>query len=739
MKGRAYAAMACVSCAVLIYEIAITRILSVVLWYHFAFLSVSLAMLALGAPGVWFTIRKPTATTLENVLVVGGLALPASTVVLFAGSEHVGRETTAQLLLVIACVLAPLMFLGAAVCLMLMRAEGREIGRMYAADLLGATVGAFLVVPLLRVVPTPHLVAGVGLLPLVGAALVARPLRAGIAGALVLACLLVPGPLVLRVAKSDEPKDLLFTKWTPTARVTIFGIPKMRAFGWGMGSKYEGEPIDQLWIEQDASAGTPITRLEGSPHELGHLLFDVTSAGYQARKPDRVCVIGAGGGRDVLTALASGATDVDAVELNGAVVDALSGPFRAFSGDVYHLPGVHAVVGEGRSFLTRSRGEYDFIQVSLVDTWAATAAGAYALSESYLYTVEALRLYLRKTSPTGVVSISRWIAGDGQFEIARLAQVARAALAAEGITDAPDHVALMSAGRIGTFLISRTPWAAPKLASLDAIAAERGFVRRPTASLMAGDVAAYERDGLDMSPSTDDRPFFFQMVSVLGGAKEGASLSINERSVVLLRKLLVVMAALNVLFFFVPLALKKQKRPPFGQGAYFSCIGIAFMLVELPSAQRFVLYLGHPSFATTVVLTCLLLGAGVGSFVASRASDAAIRMHMMILPVAVVLLDVVVGSLFAATLGQSFAVRVALTAVTLVPIGYLMGVPLPAGMSAFPEEHKPWFWAMNGAASVFAGVMSLALTMQLGFVKATLVGALLYAAAFVQMRRAVPA
>ncbi|HEY2368962.1 MAG TPA: hypothetical protein VGH87_21345, partial [Polyangiaceae bacterium] len=167
--------------------------------------------------------------------------------------------------------------------------------------------------------------------------------------------------------------------------------------------------------------------------------------------------------------------------------------------------------------------------------------------------------------------------------------------------------------------------------------------------------------------------------------------------------------------------------------AYFSFIGVGFMLVELPSAQRFVLFLGHPSYATTVVLTCLLLGAGVGSLRAARLSSRAIQLHMAALPVAVVVLDLVCGSLLSATLGQTFVVRVGITSLMLVPLGYLMGVPLPAGMNVFEERHKAWFWAMNGAASVLAGVLSLALTMLLGFLATTIVGGAFYAIAALQM------
>lgn len=764
----AYAAIALVSCAVLLYEVAITRVLSVVLWYHFAFLAISLAMLGLSLPGVWFTLRRPGPWSLPASLIASGVLVPLSIAALFKGGEWVPRVqgelpgveifAHAGMLLVLACVLVPLLCLGSAVCLLLMQAEGRLVGRMYAADLLGATLGAAAVVPLMHAVPTPLIVAGAGLLPLAAAALLHRRLR-WIASALavaLLALLVWEEPFRIRVAKYYvEPDNLLFAKWTPTARITIFPDifylkEKDAGFGWGMGSKYTPVPLRQLWIEQDGSAGTPITEITTRPASAPHLLFDVTSAGYQLRPAERVCVIGAGGGRDILTALTAGAKDVDAVELNPQIVAALSGPLRDFSGDVYHLPGVTPVVSEGRSFLTHSRGDYDLIQISLIDSWAATAAGAFSLSENYLYTVDALRLYLRRLKPTGMVSISRWMWGDRQLEGARLSNLAVKALELEGVQDPRRHIAVVQAWSVGSFLISRAPFDDAEIAKLDRICDERGFNRHwpahagtpgdsVVASVLHGGTASYEEKGLDLSPVTDDRPFFFQTVSIVRGVDQEllAKLSNNEQSVSLLRMLLAVMTALTVTLFFSPFLFAKRAREArrgaaalwTGSG-YFLCIGVAFMLIEVPWMQRFVLYLGHPSYATTVVLAALLLGAGAGSLRAARvAIPAAIRWGLL-LPAALLALNLLLTPVFQATLGWAFAARVVISVVLLVPAGFLMGFAFPLGMIAFKDEDRPWFWAMNGAASVLASVFSLALAMVVGFVGAAVAGVLVYAAAY---------
>jgi hypothetical protein len=638
-------------------------------------------------------------------------------------------------------------------------------------------VGALLIVPLLHLVPTPLIIAGAGFLPLVASLLVAeeraRKTVAGFAGgiALVLVGSMISGaPFRLRASKSYvEPENLLYVKWTPTARITIFPDifylnqkDKKAGFGWGMGSKYVPEPIEQLWIEQDSSAGTPITKLTKPVAELDHLLFDVTSAGYQLRPAHRVAVIGGGGGRDILTALRAGATDVDAVELNQHIVDALSGPLKAISGDVYHLPGVHANVSEGRSFLTHSRGEYDLIQISLIDSWAATAAGAFALSENYLYTVDALRLYWRRTARDGMVSISRWMWGDRQLEGGRLANLAAEALRLEGVADPKKHIAVAQAWSVGTFLLSKVPFDEPALARLDAVCSERGFRRHwpvkrcgegdaacdresqtpgdsIVASVLTDGIAGYEKRGLDLSASTDDRPFFFQTIHLFGNVDKAflATLSNNEHSVTMLRTLLGVVSAATLVLFFLPFLFrgKVSQAGRFAPGlwlgsAYFSAIGVAFMLVEVPWMQRFVLYLGHPSYATTVVLAALLLGAGAGSFAAGRFDHAAVRRLGPALPALLLLLNFTLGPVFQATLGLDFTLRVILSVVLLAPAGFLMGFPFASGMTAFGDAHKPWFWAMNGSASVLASVCSLAVSMSFGFTLAAVVGVSFYLLAY---------
>lgn len=748
---RAHVAIALASAAVLLFEVLVTRVLSVVLWYHFVFLSVSLAMLGLGAPGVWFAIKPPGPHTVRRALLVASVTMPLSMIAI-ANVGPMFREAMSFWVLV---VLLPVLPLGAAVCALLLSARGRAIGWMYGADLLGATLGAILVVPLLYGLPTPLVVAGLGLLPLVAAVSFDRTAsRAAVAiGVAIVATLAWGNPYRLRYTKSYvESVAPLYEKWTPTARLAIFPSAFVlrdqgAAFGWGMGSKWEARPIEQLWLEQDGSAGTPITKWDGFA-PLPHLMFDVTSAAYQVQRPERVCIIGAGGGRDVLTAIKAGANHIDAVELNPFTIDAVSENFGAYSGDPYHRAGVRAIASEGRAFLTRSYGSYDVLQISLIDTWAATSAGAYALSENGLYTLEAFRLYLRRLSDSGVLTVSRWAGGARQLEITRLALLARNALVAEGAAEPNRHLVLLTAGEVGNLLTFKRPIDDVTLRAIDTIARDKGFVRRwplhpgerPTTmaqgALLTGD-APLRNAGFDLSAPTDDRPFFFQTIDIrnMPNAKLLAGASANEHAVVQLRRLVAIVAGLTLVLFFLPFALRGRipRADGFVEGsAYFAAIGLAFMFVELPLIQRFTPFLGHPSRATTVVLATMLLGAGVGSMLGARTPRPRV---MFLLPLVIALLTMVLPRVTTEGAGLGLAARVLVAIAIVAPCAVAMGFAFPAGMTSFGDENRAWFWAVNGAISVLASAVSLAVSMAFGFTRVLWIGAACYAIAAMLLRR----
>jgi len=751
-------AIALVAATVILLQVTITRILSVVLWYHWAFFAISLAMLGVGVPGVWLSIWRPRAA-LQRFLLAAAIALPAGVAAIIHGSRHFGPH---GIIYCMVALLPAVIALGGAVCVLLLAAPGKSIGKMYAWDLLGACLGALVAVPIMWIIPTPQLAAGLGLLPIAAYVLIGgrhRAVAGILATAIVMLCSL-SGPLQLRsnkvYAEVGPTLSPIYERWTPTARLTVFDsvfwADARGGFRWGEGARAKREMVlAQYWLEQDGSAGTPITNFDGDKSKLEFLFDDVTAFGYEWHRPKRVAIVGGGGGRDILSAYYAGASDIDAIELNGGIVEALRGEFREFSGGVYDLPGVNAIVDEGRSALTRSEGNYDFIQISMIDSWAATAAGAYSLSENNLYTVEAYRLYWQRLSPTGMLSTSRWMMSAGfGYELPRLILLIHEALKQEGIEDPLAHIALVQGGRVGNVLVSKTPITAKQIAELRRIGIMRGFIPHYPASTRAKakswvdgvsqrGAAWYQKSGIRLEPPTDDKPFFFQMLSPFRKAHAHtlATTGLSGQGSAALRMLMIVTAIITLVLFFFPFAVRRRivRGEGFWRGsAYFVAIGLSFMVVEIAWLQRFILYVGHPSLATTVALGSMLLGAGIGSMMSARIGVERLQRLGWIAAAIIVALNLLLGPLFTSTLGLSWGLRIVMSVLVILPAAVAMGVFFPLGMVRFGDENKAWYWALNGAAGVLASVTSLAFAMELGFVRVAFIGAALYIAAWLLLR-----
>ena len=331
----------------------------------------------------------------------------------------------------------------------------------------------------------------------------------------------------------------------------------------------------------------------------------------------------------------------------------MRGQFRAFSGDIYDHPRVHIAVDDGRSFIKRSTDRYDIIQASLVDTWAATAAGAYTLTENTLYTSEAFDDYLDHLTPDGILTITRWV-----FDGLRLVSLARAACEARGVPAAP-RIAVVRHDKVATFLLKRSPFTPGEIARLRAVSAALGFdvlylpgstadndyarlVRTPDPARF---YAAYPQD---VRPTTDDRPFFFHTTKLKDQFQVAFGRSmLFGNGLSALMTLMGISAALVVLFVIGPLAVVGRADAPgwLAWLVYFGALGAGFMLIEVAVLQRFVLLLGHPVYSLTVTLFSLLLGTGAGAALSRRLADAGLRRSTAaaILAVAAITLVVIAG------------------------------------------------------------------------------------------------
>jgi hypothetical protein len=431
-----------------------------------------------------------------------------------------------------------------------------------------------------------------------------------------------------------------------------------------------------------------------------------------------IAVIGVGGGRDVLSALTFGQRSVLGVELNGSVLRALTDEYGRFAGHLDRDPRVTLVHDEARSFITRSDKQFDVIQMSLIDTFAATAAGAFVLAENALYTADAWETFLRKMKPGGILTVSRWYYPKLPAEAMRLVSIAREALTRLGKGNPHERVILVKAplangppGMLGSgvanVLVSPDPFTPADIAALKGQADRLGFeiIVSPEGAqegfrqiLWSEDPEPFYRSyPLDLSPPTDDHPFFFHMLR-FGDFGETLSANVFDpnhgqlKAIRLLVGLLIVVSVLTTLCILVPLLLATQRGVLRNNGSllvFFFAIGLGFMFIEMSQMQRLMVMLGHPTYALSVVLFTLLTGTGVGSYLSSRITDDGPftpRRALGALLVAIVAFGLVTPPLVQMLSGASNAVRIAAAASTLFVAGLFLGLPFPLGMRRAAER-----------------------------------------------------
>jgi len=770
--------------AVLVLEIGLTRILSVTVWYHFSFAAVSLALLGMSAGAVlvyvrrarWLPPGRPAGGPLAAAAALFALATAVAITLYLQFDPRGGvAEGVTLVRLLPALLFVPPFLLGGIVVSLVLTAWPRDVGRLYCWDLVGAGLGGVLVVLALDVLSGPTVVLWVAALGALAALLFAfdgarRRTRAVAALALLLTAAAALsntawGWLRIRYTKSYDEGQMVLAheEWGPIARLTVFeerGSREGGAYGWGLSDTWRGPSVPELWVEQDASAGTPITHYEGDPSVLHHLAYDVTSVAYHLRPPRHVAVVGLGGGRDALTALYFGAQHVTGVEINPDMVDLVRERFADFAGHLYQDPRVTVVTADGRSFLAHSDERFDLVQVSLIDSWAASAAGAYVLAENSLYTTEAFDTYWERLTDDGLLSISRWVISQRPPELLRLAGLALVTMRAHGVAEPGRHLVVVSyRNKVGSLLLRRTPFTADELARLADVCRRMGFdvAWAPDApenwSAFTDLVAAYDdldaywaTSVADISPPTDDRPFFFLMLRLADAIDEARpyelGLPYNATAVRTLGGLFVVVAGLVLLLVLAPLQWFAKHglagAPHRGRFlSWFACIGLGFILIEIPLFQRFILFLGHPTYALSVVLATLLVASGLGSLLTDRVPPdrALARARLALGAVTLLGLAAALGlqPILDAALALPLAARVLVAVALIAPLGFVMGMPFPLGVKTIAAEGAlplvPWVWGVNGATSVLSTVLAFVLALLGGYTASLLVGVACYAAA----------
>lgn len=768
----AYVGLFVITLTTIMYEILLTRIFSVTMWYHFAFMAVSIALfgMTVGAIIVYLFPDHFAQRRIHRNLATSAMFFPITVVASFwihlSIPLQTGQATSVTLLWNFAMISIPFIFSGINVCLMLTKFPG-QVGRLYAADLGGAAIGCILIIYLLDITDGPSAVLVVAALAGVGAFLYAsdsdhRRLKRATSVSGVLLVLLAGTQMVLisrripllrlKWAKGEAERPLLHETWNSFSRVRVWGDPDspLPPDGAGISTAcLSGRRSTYLMMDIDASASTVITAFDGDLQEVDFLKCDIVNLAHFVRPDSDVLVVGTGGGRDILSALVFEQNSVTGVEINENIIDLVTETYGDFSGRLDRMPGVRFVHDEARSYITRSEDKFDIIQVSLIDTWAATASGAFVLTENSLYTVEAWKIFLERLTSNGVLTFSRWYRRDNPGEVYRIATLASASLMEQGVEIPRDHIVIArymdrtgeedSPTGLATLLVSKTPFTAQDLEIIDRVVAEMQFELVLTPHYTIDPVFERITSGedltsftasfpLNIAPPSDDKPFFFHMLR-LRNVTDATSIRTGQTNLVAvyaLGALLVIVCGLTLLCIIVPLLLTTKRLEPteirrtFPSFLFFAAIGLGFMLVEISQLQRLTVFLGHPTYGLSVALFSILLSSGIGSYLTQRVQTNVIRStltRLSLLLAALLLAGLLTPLVITQFAAATTAVRIVVAVTILFPLGLFMGMSFPMGMkiaSTRAGPLTPWLWGINGATSVCASVFAVAISLNLG-------------------------
>jgi len=779
-----------ITTAVLLFQVVQMRILSVITWYYLAFFAISVAMLGMTAGAVWVYLRRTQLTPeklsalLADTSLLTAVAMPTSIMVQFCLITNLMPTVTSVFswFLLMTAMTAPYIFAGVTVSLALTRSPF-PVSLIYGVDLLGAALGCVAVVGILNFLDGPSATLFAGLM----AGLAAHSFACGATAreqvmleqrglwrrplpiTLLLAILI---PLNMWFSYGFKPvmvKDMFehdfstrLERWNSYSRILAYEPTGVAPQLWGPSPLLNKTLIvPQVWMNIDGAAGTAMFHFDGTLESIDFLRYDLVNLAYNLPDITKSAVIGVGGGRDLLAAHLFGVKDVTGVELNPIFIDLLTKhPFYAFFSNLKTIPGLRLYVDDARSWFAATEESFDLIQMSMIDTWAATGAGAFSLSENGLYTLEGWRAFIARLSDNGVFPVSRWYSPSFINESGRMIALATAAMIDRGVENPRQHIFVARASNIATLVVSKSPFTPGKLKLLRNETERLGFKvlvapdMEPESEVLqqivcAKDIASINRIAsktlLNLSVPTDNKPFFFNQLRFrdiphfikIGGWGQGGVLQGNLYASISLVLILVIAFVAVVCTIVLPLrmAAKSAPRHLIAIGTiYFSLIGCGFMFAEISLLQFFGVFLGHPIYAMGVCLFSLILSSGLGSLASGRFplnSGNHIAFWGAIVGGYFLLAQWGLTHLFEATTAQPLLVRILISLAVVMPVGFLMGFAFPTGMSLVEKvdaEPTPWFWGINGATGVLASVLAVMVSMAFGINVTMFIAGLCYLA-----------
>lgn len=785
-----------VAMTTLLFELNLVKLYDTLWSSNLSYLVISLAMFALGLAGIFNTLfpiklRDNYGQYRGGILVILGLLFAVSILgtfwVLdtFRFNFNMLKEfplpAIRNVLISITYITIPF-FLSGLILSALFSSFSKDIQKLYFFDLVGASLGCVLIIPLIPEVAPEGLIVIAAGLAMLAAAFFGTRKWVNIWAVLGIIICIVPfvrdGYISLDlhadkrgILASQHGRE--FFHWDPIARIDVIDVLQK-----------EGDPeYDYRWIAYDGGNQTSyFYKFDGDFQKIRddvengksqeHFWGDMVLASHYLKQDTNqdVLVIGSAGGQEMTAALTYGAKSVDAVELVGTVVELGKNQYAKFTGNIFNHPKINVQKGEGRSFLRATDKQYDIIQIMSNHASSSIASGSTAVNPTYLQTKEAYLEYFSHLKPDGVLHINHHV-------YHRMLATAATAWKAMGRTDFHKHVVLTivlgTQDNLPTFMVKNSPWTAeeveilrkrlhPARMMVNPLKPSNNplFQRLMNAELTKADM---ETVPYQIRPTTDDHPYFNLLrKSRLQFNKTNYDVLLDTATARLLNSQIMAGLPMDVVHLYVvgggasvfailviliPLLFSKVGRSPWPNKAptlaYFAMLGLGFILFELISVHLFMRLIGYPLYTTTAVIFGYLLGAGLGSYASEKFGITPQRRWW--LPFAGILITSIFlllahPAVIDHFLKDSQIIRIAVTLVMIMPVAFFLGMAFPLGVLRLSATHYAkqsiaWAWGINGVFTVIGGFLSVLLSIFFGFTITLGIAIVCYVLAMILFRR----
>lgn len=782
--------IALVSAAAMAYEILLMKIFSIVQWHHFAYMVISLALLGYGISGTFIALFRDRLLShfflsfITNMVLFGITTISSfwlTQQIPFHAQEMLwDPDSTLWLLAYFLLLTLPFFFVSNTVGLTLSYYKV-HISRLYAANMIGAGLGSLSILILLFMFYPASILQIISSVAFAAALLALYELGMKPKKRLFL-LLFVVLPFMLpetvtqinmspykSLSKVLQIKDtrIIEEHTSPLGVITVVESPTIPfRHVPGLSINSDTEPPAQLGVFSNGEGMSVITRYPDSLKNLIYLDYQTSALPYHLKHPKDILIIGVGGGSDLLQALYHKVENIDAVELDGKLVSLVRDKYNEYAGNIYKRPNVNIHISEARGYLSGNDKKYDLIQLSMVDSYGAASAGLYALSENYLYTVEAFRQYLQHLAPGGMLAISRWIKLPPRDSL-KLVATAVESLKREGVTTPGMSLILIRGWQTSTLLVKNGMISEEEIKALKHFSEERNFDLGYYHGMQKSETNRYnilhepyfftgiegvleqkeflKQYKFDISPTSDERPYFYHFfkwdtLSEIYTLRGSGGLYLMEWGYLILVVSLILALFVSVILILLPLiSYKSMQSSPkiFGKSKvvlYFFTLGVAFLFLEITFMQRFILYLSHPIYSAAIVLSSFLVFAGLGSVYSKKLSRKrgdtwAVRSAIFFIIFLSLFYLLTFDILFEHLIILPDLIKMLITIVLIAPLAFAMGIPFPVGLAFLAQESPsfiPWAWGISSCASVISSILAALIAINFGFTVVTLLALVFY-------------